>query len=99
MIIQKTKMGDNVTLALCGRLDTVTSSQLQEALIPAFDESETVELDIENLTYISSAGLRVLLMGQKTATVKNRKMKVINVSADVMDVFKMTGFNDILTIA
>lgn len=98
MNIQKTQTGETTILTLSGRLDTTTAPQLQEVLIPAFDESRQVELNFAELAYVSSAGLRVLLMGQKAAKAKSGSMTLTGVSADVMEVFEMTGFADMLTI-
>ena len=98
MIINKSNDGDKVILTLKGRLDTTTSPNLQEVLIPAFDDANEVILDFAELVYISSAGLRVLLMGQKTADAKNAPMSIKNVSEDIMEVFEMTGFADMLNL-
>lgn len=98
MNIDKTQSGDKTTFALSGRLDTTTAPQLQQELIPAFDTSKQVELDFTDLTYVSSAGLRVLLMGEKTAKAKGGSMTLTKVSSEIMEVFQMTGFADILTV-
>lgn len=98
MIINKTLENEKLTLTLEGRLDTATAPQLQELLMPAFDEAANIVLDFTRLTYISSAGLRVLLIGQKEAQQKGGSMTVSNVSEEVMEIFDMTGFTDILTI-
>ena len=86
------------TLALTGRLDTVTAPQLQEELLPEFDNAEQVTLDFTDLVYVSSAGLRVLLLAEKTAQSKSSKMKIINVCPEVREVFEMTGFTGMLDI-
>ena len=98
MTITRTQDGTTLTLALNGRLDTTTAPQLQEVLLPAFDGSGTVKLDFSELAYISSAGLRVLLLAQKTAKAKSASFQIGGVSPDVMEVLEMTGFSDILTI-
>ena len=98
MNINKTQSGEKITLTLSGRLDTTTAPKLQEALIPEFDSAKHVELDFAGLAYVSSAGLRVLLMGEKTAKAKGAKMSLVNVSADIKEVFEMTGFSNVLTI-
>jgi len=98
MFIAKTLENEKVTLALEGRLDTATSQQLQDALLPAFDEARQVELDFIKLDYVSSAGLRVLLLGQKSAREKGASMALVNVSDEIMEVLEMTRFTDILTI-
>ena len=96
MTINKTQNGDKTTLALTGRLDTTTAPGLQEALVPEFDTAKQVELDFAELTYVSSAGLRVLLIGEKTAKAKGSKQTLANVSDEIMEVFEMTGFREIL---
>jgi len=98
MEIVKTQKDGKIVFTLNGRLDTTTSPQLQGALLPAFDESKSVVLDFAGLEYVSSAGLRVLLLGEKTAKAKDAVMSLINVSKDIKDVFEMTGFTDILKI-
>ena len=98
MNINKTRNGGKTTLALSGRLDTTTASALQEALIPEFEESKHIELDFAELAYVSSAGLRVLLMGEKTAKAKGGKQTLVNVSAEIMEVFDMTGFTGMLHV-
>ena len=96
MNIQRTQNGDKTEFALSGRLDTTTAPQLQEALIPEFNTVKSVTLDFAGLAYVSSAGLRVLLMGEKTAKAKGGKQTLVNVSAEIMEVFEMTGFSNVL---
>jgi anti-anti-sigma factor len=98
MTIIKTRENESLVLALEGRLDTATAPQLQETLIPAFEEATAITLDFGSLAYVSSAGLRVLLLGAKTAKAKDASMVLRGVSEEVMEVFEMTGFADILTI-
>jgi len=98
MTINKTREHGKLILALDGRLDTTTAPQLQDALIPAFDGEKEIILDFAKLTYVSSAGLRVLLMGQKTAKAKGASMTLTGVSDEIMEVFDMTGFSGMLTI-
>jgi len=98
MNINKTLENGKLTIAIDGRLDSTTAPQLQEVLIPAFDEIKEVELDLTQLVYMSSAGLRVLLMGLKTAKAKGAFMIVSGVSQEIMEVLGMTGFSDLLTI-
>ena len=98
MTINKTRENGTITIAIEGRLDTSTSPRFQEALIPLFDEAKIVKLDFANVAYVSSAGLRVLLIGQKTAKSNNASMTLFNVSEEVMEVFDMTGFSNMLNI-
>ena len=97
MTITKTLEGKKLTVALEGRLDTGTSPQLEAELKTAVNGVEELVLDLENLAYMSSAGLRVLLAAQK---VMNRRgsMKVIHVNETISEIFEITGFNEILTI-
>ena len=97
MNIQKTKEGSALTVALEGRLDTVTAPQLEGELRSAVDGVTELIFDLSALEYISSAGLRVLLSAQK---VMNRQgsMSIRNVSAEIMEIFDVTGFTDILNI-
>ena len=99
MTISKTQEDGTIIFSIEGRLDTSTSPQLQDVLIPAFDEAKNIKLDFAKLIYVSSAGLRVLLLGQKTAKAKNLSMKVFNVSEEIKEVFEMTGFTEMLEIA
>lgn len=88
-----------VTYQLTGRLDTLTAPGLQEKLIPALETHPIVRLDFTNLTYLSSAGLRVLLIGEKTAKARGNRLELLNVSDAVLDVLRMTGFDQILLIS
>ena len=85
------------TLALVGRLDTVTATELETEISAILPTVESLVLDMEKLEYISSAGLRVILKTQKEIT-KKAGLKLINVSDDVREVFDITGFSDFLTI-
>lgn len=97
MEIQKKQDGNALVLALQGRLDTTTAPQLEEALQASLDGVTDLTLDFAELKYISSAGLRVILSTQKTMN-KQGSMKLCHVNSDVMEVFEITGFSDILTI-
>jgi anti-anti-sigma factor len=98
MEVKKSQCGGKTTFVLSGRLDANASPDFQAELIPVFEESNFVELDFADLTYVSSAGLRVLLLGEKTAKSKGAVMSLRNVSQDVKEIFDMTGFSDILNI-
>ena len=95
--ITKSIENGKATIALEGRLDTVTSSDLEGALKEIFPEIQQLTLDFEKLDYISSAGLRALLSAQKTMA-KQDGMKLIHVNETIMEIFEVTGFSDILTI-
>jgi anti-anti-sigma factor len=99
MTITKNQDGDKLVIALEGRLDTTTAPELQKELIPEFDTAKHIQLDFKDLVYVSSAGLRVILLGEKTAKAKGVVMSLVNVSPEIQDIFEMTGFSEILTIA
>ena len=88
--------GQLATVQLTGRLDTITAPVLQQTIT---DLAQVVDLilDFKGVEYISSAGLRVVLLAQKKMQ-QVGSMKVINVCEEVMQVFEITGFADILTI-
>ena len=94
-----TKNAENtaLTIALEGRLDTVTAPQLESELKASLDGVKALTMDLSKLEYISSAGLRVLLSAQKQMN-KQGEMKVTNASETIMELFEVTGFSDILTI-
>ncbi|MCL2821389.1 MAG: STAS domain-containing protein [Oscillospiraceae bacterium] len=98
MDIIKSQNGADTALSLKGRLDTVTSPKLQDALTEVLSGSGDVELDFAGIDYVSSAGLRVLLFGQKKSQSSGKSMKLKNVSPEVMEVFEITGFSGMLTI-
>lgn len=89
---------DHMRLTVEGRVDTVTSPQLQQTILNAFQVKNDVVVDFLNVPIISSAGLRALLIGQKTAESKGGSMKIVNVNETVFEVFQMTGFHKILTV-
>ena len=98
MEIIKTQNNSALVLALKGRLDTTTAPQLESTLGSSLDGISELTLDFGELEYISSAGLRVLLAAQKQMN-KQGTMTLTNVNDDIKEVFDITGFSDILTIA
>ena len=97
MEILKKRDGDTLKIALEGRLDTSTAPSLEEALKKELSGVADLEFDFEKLEYISSAGLRVLLSTQKIMNTQGT-MKLKNVCPEIMEVFDITGFSEILTI-
>ena len=97
MTINQAKNGSKLTVALEGRLDTTTAPQLEEVVRTALDGVTDLEFDFAKLEYVSSAGLRVLLAAQKAMN-KQGNMVIHNANSDLMDIFEVTGFSDILTI-
>ena len=97
MTIDVKKNADQVTITVAGRLDTTTAPALEKAINENVQEEKHLILDIQELEYLSSAGLRVLLGAQKKMQ-KIGSMKVRNVCEEIMEIFEMTGFADILQI-
>ena len=97
MTMKQKKDGGKLTVELEGRLDTTTAPELEEALRASLDGVSELELDLNELVYISSAGLRVLLSAQKTMN-KQGSMVILNANEDLKEIFEVTGFVDILTI-
>ena len=97
MTITKKQNGSSLEIALEGRLDTMTAPELEKELSASLGAADTLTLDLANLVYISSAGLRALLSAHKTMSAKGG-LKVVNVNEVVQEVFEVTGFADILTI-
>lgn len=97
MIIKKIENGSNLEIKLEGRLDTTTAPQLEAEINELGSGVTELIFDFKELEYISSAGLRVLLCAQKIMN-KQGKMVIRNANENIMDVFDVTGFVDILTI-
>ena len=97
MTIEKTTENEKITLTVSGRLDTTTAPELEAALDEVLENTKELIFNLENLEYISSAGLRVILKAQKSMNTKG-SMKLIGVNDSIMEVFDITGFLDILTI-
>ena len=97
MTIEIKKNAAETIIRIVGRLDTITAPALDKAINEDIAGTKNLVLDVKDMEYISSAGLRVLLSAQKKMQ-KIGSMKVIHVCAEVMEVFEMTGFADILVI-
>ncbi len=99
MEINKAISNQNVIITLKGRLDTMTAPQFDDEVKSIdFDEVETVTLNLKDLEYISSSGLRVVLALYKNLKSKGGNLKIVNVSNTIMELFSMTGMADYLDI-
>ena len=98
MTIEEIKGEDRLQLNVEGKIDTLTSAQFQNAVLKSFQKDKNIVINMERVDYISSAGQRALILGQKTATSKGGSMIVINAAPSVQDVFRVTGFDKVLTI-
>ena len=91
---------DNNTLFidLEGRLDTVTSQQLSDLLPTEKRRNLDIDFNFEKLEYVSSAGLRILVLFKKEAQATNNKMVIRNINDVIREIFTVTGFDKILKI-
>ena len=96
MEIKTTTEGTRLTIAVSGRVDTVTAPELEAGL--KFGDATCVVIDLGNVPYMSSAGLRLLLAAHKTMLGKGGELQIANVQEDVREVLDITGFSDILNL-
>ena len=97
IIITQEKSGSKLILHIAGRIDTKTAPELEQTVREALEGLTELTFDLRETAYISSAGLRILLIAQKRMN-KQGKMTVTNANSDLMDILEVTGFTDILTI-
>ena len=91
------KENGKLTVSVVGKVDTITAPELEKAVLDQLDGVTELVLDLKEMPYTSSAGLRTFLKLHKAMNQKGT-MKVTHVCGDVMDVFELTGFSDFLTI-
>lgn len=97
MTIEKIINGAELTVKLSGRIDTTTAPELKTELFNSISGVEKLVFDFSKLAYLSSAGLRVLLMAQQSMN-KQGEMVIKNVNDTIMEIFELTGFSDVLNI-
>ncbi len=97
MEIKKERNGERLTVALIGRLDAVTAIQLDKDISKSLDDVKDLTIDLANLDYIASAGLRILLKLQKRMNDQGN-MQIKNVKREVREVLDMTGFSRLLSM-
>lgn len=98
MTIEEVKDGDKIQLNIEGKVDVNSSNELQTEILKAFQKCPNVILNFSGVSYISSAGLRALLIGQKTAGSKGGKFMIINANEGVMDVLRVTGLDKVIMV-
>ena len=98
MNIEKSYDNKVLTLTVKGRIDTITSKELEEEITAEIGNFDSLILDFADLEYISSAGLRVLISTQKKLKADNIPMTIKNVNDSVREIFRMSGFDKILKI-
>ena len=97
MMIEIKKNTQDTIIEIVGRLDTTTAPSLEKTIKEDIGDTKNLVIDLKGLEYISSAGLRVLLSAQKKMQ-QIGGLKILNVGESIMEVFKITGFDEILTI-
>ena len=98
MKITKKYDGKRLLLLIEGRIDTITSQELEKEINEEPGDFESLTLDFNELKYISRAGLRVLIITQKKLNDENIPFEIINVNGTVGEIIQMSGFDKILTI-
>lgn len=98
MEISITQADDKATVAITGKLSVATSPELEAAVHGLPQDTGNIEMDLTNLEYISSAGLRVLVATEKLCASRGGKMRLLHPIDEVMEVFDMTGLADVFTI-
>ena len=97
MVVNVTEKEGKIIIAPEGKIDSNTAPEFEKAVFDAVNETSDVIADLEKLEFMSSAGLRVFLALQKLVS-KNGSLKVKNVCDNIIEVFEITGFIDILDI-
>lgn len=98
MRIEKIRQREKLTMKISGRLQTSTAPAFRKEIESELESTMELCIDMKNLEYVSSAGLRELLAATKKMDAKGGSMKVCHVNQEIMDVFQMTGFDGILHI-
>ena len=98
MYIEEIAAEGSLQLNVEGKIDSLTSEEFQTAVLKAFQRSNNIVINMEKVPYISSAALRAMTLGHKTAFAKGGQMVLINVQPSVSDVFRTTGFDKMLNI-
>lgn len=97
MTVEKQINGDSLTMIISGRIDSVTSIELQSIMDSSLDGVSHLVLDLANVEYVSSAGLRVILAAHKVMS-RQGTMNLVKVPEFVREVFEITGFDSVLNI-
>ncbi|MDD5793571.1 STAS domain-containing protein [Clostridium sp. HCP1S3_B4] len=99
MEIKVNMKNDNLIISLIGRLDTMTSQKFEEKIKSiSFDEIRNITINMKELEYVASAGLRVILMLNKKIIKNGGKLKIINANNVIKELFTMVGMDDYLEI-
>ncbi len=99
MTIEEFSEENYLRLSIEGKIDANSSQEFTNAILSSLQKTNSLVIDMENVVYLSSAGLRAFVLGQKTATSKGAGFSLINVQDPVKDIFRTTGFDKILKIS
>ncbi|MDR3341447.1 MAG: STAS domain-containing protein [Treponema sp.] len=98
MEISKIQTDNTITLRISGKLSAATAEEFGKAVDAAIDESTRLVMDFQGVTYLASAGLRVLISAQKKLTALDGSFSLCNVGETILEVFEITGLDDIFDI-
>jgi anti-sigma B factor antagonist len=98
MTVEEVRFGDKLQLNVKGKVDAMSAPEFQNAVLKAYVKSADVIINFSETTYVSSAGLRALLIGQKTAQSKGGTFTIINANESIIDVLRVTGLEKMLRV-
>ena len=98
MEIREENQGDSITLFISGEIDGTNVDEFEEQVNGAAEKTQDLSLDLSDLEYVSSAGLRVFLTLQKKVKQMGNEVVLRNVNEEVMEIFSVTGFVKLLNI-
>lgn len=98
MEIKKQELSEKIIIKLVGEIDGSNVDSFEETMKAASEKGTDLEIDLKELEYISSAGLRVFLITEKQMKQSGHKMVLKNVGDEIMDIFTVTGFVKLLDI-
>ena len=98
MTTTEIKEEERILLKVEGRVDTTNATDFQNAILLSLQKMNNLVIDLSQLEYVSSAGLRAFLLGHKTAASKGGSLTIVGVNDAVRAIFKTTGFDKFLTI-
>ena len=99
MAIREERNGNDLKILLEGELNTMTAPELSECLEPSLCEIDSLEIDMKNIEYIASSGIRVLMWAMKTLKADGKSFKITNCNDIVWETFEMTGLDDVFDIS
>lgn len=98
MTIEQKRDGQSLTMAVKGRIDTLTAPELKTQIEGALDGVMDLVLDFAEVDYISSAGLRTLMTAQNLMDARGGSMVIRNASGNIVGIFKVTGLDSFLAL-